>query len=658
MELSREETRLLLHFHYKVADRVSEAKRCRSDGAAATRDARLGLRPAAVNEQLLQGALLTRDTRLFEAVKTGRNLESMIYILMALLSTYSNSLSLAAAAGEGLVLLCKAQWNTAMKISSALVDVIMDLVSLKDRNTKQLEAEKARLRRSSGTREILDVLTRKRDEIEERTNDALQKVDKIFWSVFHRRFRDHHVQTRSICIAELGNWMRIYPQHFLKDTYLEYISSSLYDEVPGVQLIGLSALLPLYGKRDPLGRLKLFSDKYRRKFVDMIFDEYTEVAVRACQLMTSIYRHRERGSRVSLSDRSRNSVNAELIQDLIQFYKEQEGCDQATYLVDALIDTNPFIKDWQTMVNLLLSDDVESSESQLIEILVCSVRQAATGESPVGRSAVRRGALSNEESCTFVENRNRVSEILIPTLPKLLHKFIADPVKITNLIELPLYFQLDMYMDGRLVNRFTELMKVIKKVLEKHNSYKLADIVAELNKYFSTNTSVAQQRDRFRLIDGLALKIRHSVERCISDEQWDEDDQKVFSAASREITAFASHIEKNKCDIWDVVLDVIKNRDDWEPLDVIEKFMWFLYMQLHSRLIYLVESQAPNEIEAVKKIKKRPDEYIFEVNVRFIQDATGAQLALNCFCDALILFNEELMTHCASVKPLAIRIEN
>lgn len=31
--------------------------------------------------------------------------------------------------------------------------------------------------------------------------------------------------------------------------------------------------------------------------------------------------------------------------------------DHATYLVDALIDTNPMIKDWQTMVDLLLSDE-------------------------------------------------------------------------------------------------------------------------------------------------------------------------------------------------------------------------------------------------------------------------------------------------------------
>ncbi|KAJ1361945.1 hypothetical protein KIN20_021333 [Parelaphostrongylus tenuis] len=62
--------------------------------------------------------------------------------------------------------------------------------------------------------------------------------------------------------------------------------------------------------------------------------------------------------------------------------------------------------------------------------------------------------------------------------------------------------------------------------------------------------------------------------------------------------------------------------------------------------------------EAVKKMKKRPDEYFYEVDVRFIQDASEAQLALNCVCDALILCNRERETHCASVKPLVILIDN
>ncbi|KHJ84068.1 STAG domain protein, partial [Oesophagostomum dentatum] len=316
----------------------------------------------------------------------------------------------------------------AMKISSALVDVTLELVSVKDRNAKQLEAEKARLKQSSGTNEKLDVLIQKKNE------------------------------------------------------------------VPDVRLKCISALLPLYDKQDVLVKLELFTNKFKDRLVSMVLDKDNEVGMKTCQLLTSIYRvfpsllqlkdcvpiyelvysnhrglavaageflntkvfqHSHRGrtaTTTSSGGRSGMGDNAKLIQDLIQFYIEGECHDHATYLVDALIDTNPMIKDWQTMVDLLLSDEVESAESQLIEVLVCSVRQAATGEPPVGRSVVKRGAPSTKESRTLLEDRTRLSEVLIPALPKLLQKFIADRDKVANLISLPLNFQLDMYMAGRLEN--------------------------------------------------------------------------------------------------------------------------------------------------------------------------------------------------------------
>jgi hypothetical protein len=36
---------------------------------------------------------------------------------------------------------------------------------------------------------------------------------------------------RSICVTEIGNWMRVYPALFLEDSYLKYIGWTLYDKV-------------------------------------------------------------------------------------------------------------------------------------------------------------------------------------------------------------------------------------------------------------------------------------------------------------------------------------------------------------------------------------------------------------------------------------------
>ena len=91
-------------------------------------------------------------------------------------------------------------------------------------------------------------------------------------------------------------------------------------------------------------------------------------------------------------------------------------------------------------------------ESQLIEILACAVKQAATAEVPIGRGQTKRGAPTTKESRQLSDDRVRMSEVLIPAFPLIMQKFIADREKVANLITIPLYFQLDMYLAGRLEN--------------------------------------------------------------------------------------------------------------------------------------------------------------------------------------------------------------
>ncbi|KAJ1348872.1 hypothetical protein KIN20_004271 [Parelaphostrongylus tenuis] len=136
-------------------------------------------------------------------------------------------------------------------------------------------------------------------------------------------------------------------------------------------------------------------------------------------------------------------------------------------------------------------------------------------------------------------------------------------------------------MVDRLLKLLAELMRVIDTVLEKHVSQENVNTVAEMIPYFSTNISVAQQIYSLKLIDGLNLKIPHSAERCINEEQWDEENQAVLSATSLKIAALASHIDLIKCDVWDVVLDVLSNHVDRPFDDVIEKLIWLLFMRLH-----------------------------------------------------------------------------
>lgn len=71
--------------------------------------------------------------------------------------------------------------------------------------------------------------------------------------------------------------------------------------------------------------------------------------------------------------------------------------EHGAYLVDSLIESNDMMKDWECMTDLLLEEPGpmeepldDRQETSLIEIMVCSIKQAATGEPPVGRGPTRK----------------------------------------------------------------------------------------------------------------------------------------------------------------------------------------------------------------------------------------------------------------------------
>lgn len=113
------------------------------------------------------------------------------------------------------------------------------------------------------------------------------------------------------------------------------------------------------------------------------------------------------------------------------------------------------MKDWECMTDLLIEEPGpheeqldNRQETSLIEIMTCCVRQAATGEAPVGRGPNRK-VTSIKEVKQANEDKQKLTEHFIQTLPALLDKYIADHEKLTNLLAIPQYFDLDIYTTSR-----------------------------------------------------------------------------------------------------------------------------------------------------------------------------------------------------------------
>ncbi|XP_004400050.1 PREDICTED: cohesin subunit SA-2-like [Odobenus rosmarus divergens] len=87
-------------------------------------------------------------------------------------------------------------------------------------------------------------------------------------------------------------------------------------------------------------------------------------------------------------------------------------------------------------------------ERVLIEMLVAAVRQAAEGRPPAGRRLGKKAAREVDGTRRCREHAN-MSRHFVKVLPQLLSKFAADKEKVTPLLQIPQYCNLDVYdMDG------------------------------------------------------------------------------------------------------------------------------------------------------------------------------------------------------------------
>lgn len=178
--------------------------------------------------------------------------------------------------------------------------------------------------------------------------------------------------------------------------------------------------------------------------------------------------------------------NTPLIRDLVQFFIESELHEHGAYLVDSFIDSNDMVRDWECMTDLLLEEPGPNEEvldnkqeSTLIEIMVSSVKQSASGEVPVGRASNRKFTLSSKELKAIQDEKVKLTEHFIVTLPALLEKYQADSEKLANLLAVPQYFDLNLYTTNRQEGNLQALLDKISQVMCMHTGREVLETCAK-----------------------------------------------------------------------------------------------------------------------------------------------------------------------------------
>ncbi|MGH0184457.1 UNVERIFIED_CONTAM: hypothetical protein FKN15_014936 [Acipenser sinensis] len=391
-----------------------------------------------------------------------------------------------------------------------------------------------------------------------------------------RQGRDSVAEIRGACMQEMGVWMRKHSESFLNDGYLKYLGWTLHDKQGSVRLKCLKTLQGLYSDKENTPKLELFTNRFKDRILCMVLDKEFDVSVEAEVLSaedcTRVYplvyaSHwgvaRAAGQFVYHKLVSEGEMRkglgpprTALIRLLVSFYIESDLHEHAAYLVDSLWDSaGTLLRDWERITELLLEGAEgeeegfsDREESALIEILVCSMRQAAEVHPPVGRTGVKR-VLSVKDRKTQLQDRTKLTEHFIVVLPQLLAKagpsssqysYSADVEKVSNLLQAPHYFNLEIYCTGRLEKYLELLLSQVSEVCVKHTH---VDVLEACSRVFSVLSSEELpftgrvEISLSRLLEGLQERLSQDLEELLQGNL-DEDDVYNTAATLKRIAAF------------------------------------------------------------------------------------------------------------------------
>uniref|UniRef100_A0A8C1JAQ5 Cohesin subunit SA n=1 Tax=Cyprinus carpio TaxID=7962 RepID=A0A8C1JAQ5_CYPCA len=532
-------------------------------------------------------------------------------------------------------------------------------------------------------------------QLQENQDEIENMMNAIFKGVFVHRYRDAIAEIRAICIEEIGVWMKMYSDAFLNDSYLKYVGWTMHDKQGEVRLKCLTALQGLYHNRELNAKLELFTSRFKDRIVSMTLDKEYDVAVQAIKLLTlvlhssdevltaedcesvyhlvysahrpvavaageflfkKLFSHRDPEDDSMPKRRGRQSVNANLIKTAVFFFLESELHEHAAYLVDSMWDcAAEILKDWECMISLLLDEPLpgeealtDRQETALIEIMLCTIRQAAECHPPVGRGTGKR-VLTAKEKKTQLDDRTRMTELFAIALPALLAKYSVDAEKVTNLLQLPQFFDLEIYTTGRLEKHLDSLLRQIREIVEKHTD---TDVLEACSKTYhalcNEEFTIFNRVDiaRSQLLDEQVDKFNRLLEDFLQEgEDPDEDDAYQVLSTLKRITAFHNAHDLSKWDLftsnYKLLNTGIENGDMPEQI-VIHALQCTHYVILWS---LAKVSEGTSKKEDMLTLRKQMRAFCLMCQ-RYLTSVNTAvkEQAFTILCDLLLIFSHQIIS--------------
>ncbi|KAM6952951.1 cohesin subunit SA-2 [Lycodopsis pacificus] len=566
----------------------------------------------------------------------------------------------------------------AMKLMTVLVEVAV-IVSVQLQTTQRqydLENGRGAHDRAPGRLEELEATI---SEMQENREELSSMMNSTFRGVFVHRYRDLLPEIRATCIEELGMWLKTDPEAFLNDGCLKYLGWTLHDKQSPVRLQCVRALQGLYQEKEFIGRLELFTSRFKDRMLTMVLDKDSEVAVEVVNLLLLLLQQTEEGLQeeecghiyplVYASNRALASVagvflfnklkavlasdtqesdkseNAALFRILISFAIQSEFHEHGAYLVDSLWGVaGSELRDWETMTTLLLHEAglMYEEEGTLVELMMCAIRQAVEATPPVGRTRGKK-IVGMKDKKLQEQDRRRITTHFIPLLPQLLAKYSADAGKVSVLLKAPLYFSLEMYSSTpRLEKHLDLLLAQVCGIIEKHTDVTVLEACAKLvttlcaDCYtFSSRTNLAFSQ----LMDGLTECLNADLSDLV---QGTADEDHVYSAATalKRIAALSSAKDPTSWKLFDSCLELLKSRMESREFDnelMVSALKCAAFYLMWAKVNAVNSTPAEGELKRLRK-EMRSFCKLCETCLSLSQTEIRDQ-AFELLCDLLLLYS-------------------
>lgn len=366
--------------------------------------------------------------------------------------------------------------------------------------------------------------------------------------------------------------------------------------------------------------------------------------------------------------------NTPHVRDLVDFFIESELHEHGAYLVDSLIESNPMMKDWECMTDLLLEEPGpreeplnDRQEASLIEIMVCCIKQAASGEPPVGRGPTRK-VMSAKELKQVQDDKQALTAHFIQTLPPLLKKYLPDHEKIANLMVIPQHFDLEIYTTSRQEKNLETLLGLIQEIVDKHGDTEVLNACAKTLEILCDDKFAIFSRcdiARSRLLDMITNKYKEVVDDysnlLIGGEEPTEDESFFLKSTLKKVECFYNCHNLSDHNIWQSLFDlVIKSKEDSAmkiPEEAIKSAICGCFFGLLWDLNY-IQSTIERETtqNAVDKLKQKLEKYMDAMQgILTGNSVILKEEAFVCICDHLISFSRNVHFKNTILAPLAFQ---